>query len=248
MRTIKKLKDWKIRRFCGWKIERLISNLIICNLLIISFSYGIWGITQDISTRGAGNVGYTGFLTLPLYLTSQARNDAIATGSDDKFRTYGGYIQYGITDKFDVGLQGNSSVNSSIGVNLKYRAVKNLTTMVGFDYIMDEMMLAPFGILMTGSELGKNVSLYGGLKVFQWSNLRMQEIPVIKANKTGAIVYTGIHIFQKGGWRDSRLSSFPNGLYVELGYPINVDSKCITICLGLDGFLGLSFPRLQWSK
>ncbi len=217
-------------------------------LLSIESAFGIWGITQDISTRGAGNVGYTGFLTLPLYLTSQAKNDAILTGSDDKFRTYGGYIQYGITDKFDVGLQGNSSVNSSIGVNLKYRAVKNLTTMVGFDYIMDEMMLAPFGVLMTGVELGKNVSLYGGMKVFHWSNLRMQEFPLIKENKTGTMLYTGVHIFQKGGWKDQRLSSLPNGLYLELGYPVNIDSKCITICLGLDGFLGLSFPSLQWSN
>jgi hypothetical protein len=217
-------------------------------ILTFKFAYGIWGITQDISTRGAGNVGYTGFLTLPLYLTSQARNHADSFGLDDKFRTYGGYIQYGITDKVDVGLHGNSSVNSSIGVDFKYRAVPNLTSMVGFDYIMDEMMLAPFGILMTGSELGKNVSLYGGLKVFQWSNLKMQENPVIKANKTGAIIYSGIHIFQKGGWKDSRISSLPTGLYIELGYPINVDSKCITICFGLDGFLGLSFPRLQWSN
>jgi len=239
------MKDLKIKRFFSWKIERLICNLIICNLLIISFSYGIWGITQDISTRGAGNVGYTGFLTLPLYMDSMARNHAILTGSDDKFRTYGGYIQYGITDKFDVGLQGNSSVNSSIGVNFKYRAVKNLTTMVGFDYIMDEMMLAPFGILMTGSDLGKNVSLYGGIKVFHWSHMKMDAISSPK-NITGTMLYTGVHIFQKGGWKDQRLSSLPNGLYLELGYPVSVDSKCITICLGLDGFLGLSFPSLSW--
>ncbi len=233
-----------------FKFKKNYFPVLILALYLLSFkiTFGIWGITQDISTRGAGNVGYTGFLTLPLYLTSEARNDAIQTNSDEKFRTYGGYIQYGITDKIDIGLHGNSSVNSSIGLNLKYHAVKNLTTLVGFDYIMDQMMLAPFGVLMGGEELGKNISLYGGLKVFQWSNLRMQERPLIEENKTGAVIFTGIHIFQKSGWKDSRLSSLPTGLYVELGYPMNIDSKCITICLGLDGFLGLSFPRLQWSN
>jgi hypothetical protein len=215
-------------------------------ILTFEFAYGLWGISQDISTRGSGNVGYTGFLTLPLYLTSHARDSAIQTGSDDKFRTYGGYVQYGITDRVDVGLHGNSSVNSSIGVNLKYRAAKNLTTMVGFDYIMNELMLAPFGILMTGADISKNFSVYGGVKAFQWSNMIIQQYPQQKENTIGTVLYAGIHIFTKEGWKNQIMSSLPTGLYVELGYPVNVDSKCITICFGLDGFLGLSFPRLQW--
>jgi hypothetical protein len=239
MKTIRRLKDLKI--------ERLILYLIICNLVILKSAYGIWGLSQDLSTKGSGNVGYTGFLTLPLYLNSDARNDAIITGSDDKFRTYGGYIQYGITDQFDVGLQGNSSVNSSIGVNLKYRPAKYLTTMVGFDYIMNEMMLAPFGVLMTGAELSKNFSVYGGVKAFQWSNMIIEQLPQQqKENTFGTVIYAGLHIFRKEGWKNQVMSSLPTGLYIELGYPVNVDSKCITICLGLDGFLGLSFPNLQW--
>ncbi|MEO0077113.1 MAG: hypothetical protein ABIK19_05555, partial [candidate division WOR-3 bacterium] len=64
----------------------------------------------------------------------------------------------------------------------------------------------------------------------------------------GTILFTGLHIFRKEGWKDQRVASFlPLGLYVELGYPVNVDdAKCITICLGLDGFLGFSFPSIRW--
>jgi hypothetical protein len=236
-----------IRRLKDLKIERLIGNLVICNLLIVSFSYGIWGIGQDITTRGAGNFGYTGFLTLPLYLTTPARDSAILTGADEKFRTYGGYIQYGITDKLDVGLQGNSSINSSIGFNVKYRPTQYLATLVGLDYEMNELLLAPFGVLMGGKELSKYFSVYGGVKAFNWSKMKVQTNPESKKNVFGTVLFAGMHIYRKQGWGDnSIMSSMPTGLYVELGYPVSVDSKCITITLGLDGFLGLSLPGLQW--
>jgi hypothetical protein len=229
------------------KIERLIGNLTICNLLIISLTYGIWGIGQDITTRGAGNFGYTGFLTLPLYINTSARDNAIQTGANEKFRTYGGYIQYGITDKLDVGLHGNSSVNSSIGLDVKYRPTQYLATLIGFDYEMNELLLAPFGVLMGGKEVSKYFSVYGGVKAFNWTDMKVQEISPDKKNIFGTILFAGMHIYRKQGWGDnSLLSNMPTGLYVELGYPATVDSKCITITLGLDGFLGLSFPRLQW--
>jgi hypothetical protein len=236
-----------IRRFNNSKIERLILYLVICNLLIIKSVFGIWGISQDVSTRGAGNVGYTGFLTLPLYLSSNARDSAMSTGSDDKFRAYGGFIEYGITDQFDVGLHGNSSNNPSIGLNLKYRPTQYLATQVGFDYIMNELMLAPFGTLMGGTDITKNFALYGGVKVFNWSNMELQQYPLKKENTFGTVLFTGLHIYRKDGWKNKTVASvMPTGLYVELGYPVNIDSKAITITLGLDGFLGLSFPRLQW--
>jgi hypothetical protein len=215
-------------------------------LLIFNIAFGIWGISQDNSSKGAGNVGYAAYLTLPLYLNAQARDTALLYDADSKYRTYGGYIQYGITDRLDVGLHGNSSVNSSIGLNVKYRAADNLTALVGFDYIMDQLMLAPFGVLLGGVELGKNFSVYGGAKVFQWSNMYMQ-LDKPSENIFGTFLFSGVHIYSKAGWKNQTLASFlPSGLYVELGYPVNIDSKAITITLGLDGFLGLSFPSISW--
>ncbi|MCX7784866.1 MAG: hypothetical protein N2201_01350 [candidate division WOR-3 bacterium] len=233
------------RRFAN-RILRFILIFAFC-ILHFEFSYGIWGISQDISTRGTGNVGYTGFLTLPIYLTTQARDTALYYDSHTKFQTYGGYIQYGVTNNLDVGLHGNSSINSSIGINLKYRPIEYVATLVGFDYIMNEMLLAPFGTLMTGQNITRNFSMYGGIKVFHWSNMIVQESPQHKKDVLGTVLFIGMHIFRKEGWKDQKLlTSFPTGLYVELSYPVNVDNKCLTIVLGLDGFLGLSFPRIQW--
>jgi hypothetical protein len=180
-------------------------------------------------------------------LTTEARNEARKHQSNTKFQTYGGYIQYGVTDNLDIGLHGNSSINPSIGIHAKYRPAKKLATMVGFDYIMNEMVLAPFGTLMTGTDISKNVTVYGGVKAFQWSNMIIKETPRDSANTFGTILFAGVHIFRKEGWKNqSILSSLPTGLYIEVAYPVNVDSKCVAIVLGLDGFLGLSFPRLQW--
>lgn len=229
------------------RLNQIVIFIFTFCILIFNISYGIWGIGQDITTRGAGNFGYNGYLTLPLYITSEARDTAMYYGKDEKFRTYGGYIQYGITDKLDVGLHGNSSVNSSIGLNVKYRPTKYLATLVGFDYEMNEMLLAPFGVLMSGQEMSKYFSMYGGVKVFHWSDMKVQNVAPDKKNVFGSVLFAGMHIYRKEGWGDNRLmSSMPTGLYIELGYPVSVDSKCITITLGLDGFLGLSFPRLQW--
>lgn len=215
--------------------------------LISNVAYGIWGISQDVWTQGAGNVGYTGYLTLPLYLSSSARDSAVNIDADAKYKTYGGYIQYGINDNLDVGLHGNSSVNSSIGVNLKYRVVDNLTALVGFDYIMKEMMLAPFGAIIGGVNISNNFSVYGGVKTFQWSKLYLTQS--LKKDMFGTVIFSGIHIYRKDGWKDRRVASFlPLGLYLELGYPvIKNESQVITMTIGLDGFLGLSFPRLQWN-
>ncbi|MBS4015154.1 MAG: hypothetical protein KGZ86_01775 [Candidatus Latescibacteria bacterium] len=223
--------------------KQIVVTFILC-LLSFNLSYGLWSICQDNVTQGAGNVGYIGYLSLPLYLTGAAREEAVADGTHYKYRTYGGYIQYGITDQIDVGLHGNYSDNSSIGLNVKYQAVDNLTALVGFDYILDQMMLAPFGTLIGGVEIGKNFSVYGGGKLFNWPNM-LGRIDTLK--EFGTVIFTGLHIYRKEGWKDQRAASFlPMGLYVELGYPVNIDSKAITITLGLDGFLGLSFPRLQW--
>ncbi len=233
-------------RLVTFRILHFILIFAFC-LLPFEFAYGIWGISQDISTRGAGNFGYTGFLTLPIYLTTQARDSALHHYSHTKFQTYGGYIQYGMTNKLDVGLHGNSSINSSIGINLKYRPFDYFATFVGFDYIMNEMLLAPFGTIMTGTDITRNFSVYGGIKAFNWSNMIVQESPQQKKDIFGTILFAGAHIFRKEGWKDQKiLSSFPTGLYVELAYPVNVDNRCLIIVLGLDGFLGLSFPRLQW--
>ncbi len=221
--------------------------VLVLGILVFSLSYGIWGISQDVSTRGQGNVGYTGFLTLPLYLTTQARDTALKYYMHTKFQTYGGYIQYGMANNLDVGLHGNSSINSSIGINLKFRPFEYLATLIGFDYIMNEMLLAPFGAIMTGTDITKYFSMYGGLKAFNWSNMILQESPQQKKDVFGTIIFLGAHLFRKEGWKDQKiLSSFPTGLYFELAYPVNIDNQCLTIVLGLDGFFGLSFPRIQW--
>lgn len=242
----------KINRMSKIKYQndklKIKTNIVACIfafcILFFNVSYGVWGISQDVLTQGAGNVSYTGYLTLPLYLTAQSRDTAVRYDADNKYKTYGGYIQYGITDRLDVGLHGNSSVNSSIGINLKYRAVDNLTTLIGFDYIMKEMMLAPFGTLIGGTGIGKNFSVYGGVKAFNWSNMYIRQDST--TNVFGMVLFAGLHIFRKDGWKDKRVASFlPLGLYLELSYPVNIDTKAITITLGLDGFLGLSFPRLQ---
>ncbi len=212
--------------------------LIIGFLCLVSnIAFGLWSISQDKQTQGAGNVGYTGFVSLPLYLTTSARDNAIRNNGDEKYRTYGSYIQYGITDQLDVGLHGNSSVNASIGVNIKYRAVD----------IMSELMLSPFGTLIGGVDLSKNFSVYGGVKAFNWSNMYLNQ--QTRKNVFGSTVFAGLHIYRKDGWNDRRVASFlPLGLYLELGYPmIKSESQVITLTLGLDGFLGLSFPRLQWN-
>lgn len=227
------------------KYRHIVAFVFIVCILVFNNAKGIWGICQDMSSKGNGNVSYSAYLTLPLYLQSQARDSAIYYNADSKYRTYGGYIQYGISKNFDVGLHGNSSVNSSVGLNLKYQATNNWAVILGCDYVINELMLSPFGTMIGGYELSRNFSIYGGAKVFRWPNMYLQTNT--KRDILAAQLFSGVHIYSKSGWKNQRLASFlPGGLYVELGHPLNVDKQVLTITLGLDGFLGISFPRLIW--
>ncbi|MEO0132440.1 MAG: hypothetical protein ABIK73_05890 [candidate division WOR-3 bacterium] len=217
-----------------------------CTVILITSgffnAYGIWAFLQEPETQGAGNVNYSGFITLPLYLTTEARNDALQVDGDRKYKVYGGSIRYGISKDLDFIVWGNYSVNSSIGIGLKYRFAKHLASSLGLDYILDRMVLAPSGTIVTGIPLSKNFSFYSGFKGFYWQEFYINNGR--QENHFDVVLLSGIHIFRHGGFRDLRFLSFlPLGIYLELGYPVNLNEKAFTISLGLDGFLGFSLPR-----
>ncbi|MCS7258834.1 MAG: hypothetical protein NZ601_05690 [candidate division WOR-3 bacterium] len=218
---------------------------IIIGLIILGFSktYGIWSLLQDTETQGAGNVNYSGYITLPLYLTTYARDEAIRNAGDRKYKVYGGAIRYGINKNFDFSINGNYSINSSIGIGLKYRIEKHFATICGIDYILNEMVLSPSGAVIATLPLNKNFSLYGGLKAFYWQNFYVNQTD--RRDHFDLVLSGGLHIFRKEGFRDIRVLSFlPLGVYLELGYPINLGENALTVSLGLDGFLGFSLPKI----
>jgi hypothetical protein len=230
--------------------------IVALHFLLISQAYSIWAVSQDASTRGKGNVNYVGYLTVPVYFSGSARNNAINRKEHTKFQTVGGHLQFGVTDNLDVGIHGNTSINSSIGLHLKFSTSGGpgtgsynrlgLATIVGFDYVFNELLLAPFGVLMLGKKTKDFLSFYGGVKAFYWPNMTLQETPRDTANVFGFVPFLGVKVYKPNGWEKGKIySSLPTGIYFELAYPASIESKGLVIVLGLEGILGVSLRSLS---
>jgi hypothetical protein len=230
--------------------------LLIFSVILNSPLYSEWALSQDGSTRGLGNVSYVGYLSVPVYFSGYARDSAIAKKGHIKFQTVGGHLQLGISDYFDVGIHGNQSNNSSIGLHLKYSTIGapntstnsyfGLSGIFGFDYVFNELQLAPFGILMFGKKATNFLNLYGGFRGFYWPKMVVQENPEKKDNIWGTVPFLGLKVYKPNGWQKGKIySSMPTGIYFELAYPANVESKGLVIVIGVEGILGVSLRNLQ---
>uniref|UniRef100_A0A7C6AAR4 Uncharacterized protein n=1 Tax=candidate division WOR-3 bacterium TaxID=2052148 RepID=A0A7C6AAR4_UNCW3 len=224
-------------------------------LLFFSYAYSQWALSQDARSRGVGNVSYVGYLTVPVYFSGSARDSAIAHKSHAKFQTVGGYLQFGIAENMDVGIHGNTSNNSSIGLHLKFSTIGGpnklsynqfgLATLLGFDYVFNELLLAPFGVLMVGQKTTNFLNLYAGLKGFHWPNMIIQENPKEIKNVFGLVPFLGMKVYKPQGWEKGKIySSLPTGIYFELAYPANIESKGMVIVIGVEGILGVSLRNL----
>lgn len=230
--------------------------LLIFGVIAVSQSFSQWALSQDASTRGLGNVSYVGYITVPVYFSGSVRDSAIAHEAHTKFQTAGGHLQLGVSKNFDVGIHGNTSNNSSIGLHLKFSTIGGpnkasysqfgIATLVGFDYVFNELQLAPFGVLMIGKKAMGFLNLYGGLRGFYWSKMIMQENPEKKENVFGLVPFLGLKIYKPNGWEKGKIySSIPTGIYFEIAYPANIESKGLVIVLGVEGILGVSLRSLE---
>ncbi len=230
--------------------------LIIFGVVSNSLLYSQWALSQDASTRGLGNVSYVGYISVPVYFSNSARDSSIENRGHIKFQTKGGHLQLGISNYFDVGIHGNQSNNSSIGLHLKYSAIGapntitnrnfGLSGIFGFDYVFNELQLAPFGVLMLGKKVANFLNLYGGFRGFYWPKMIIQENPGKKDNVWGAVPFLGMKVYKPNGWEKGKIySSMPTGIYFELAYPANIESKELVIVIGIEGILGVSLRNLQ---
>jgi hypothetical protein len=229
---------------------------IVIIAISVTQSFSQWALSQDASSRGMGNVSYVGYISVPVYFSNLTRDSAIARKEHTKFQTAGGHLQLGISDYFDVGIHGNTSNNSSIGLHLKYSTIGGpnlpskkqfgLATIIGFDYVFNELQLAPFGVLMLGKKATEYLNFYGGLRGFYWSNMIIQENPEKKDNIMGLVPFLGLKVYKPNGWEKGKIySSIPTGIYFELAYPANIETKSLVIVLGIEGILGVSLRSLE---
>lgn len=235
-----------------------ISGYLLLALPSLFFTpvYSQWALSQDASTRGAGNVSYVAYISVPVYFSNSARDSAVAKKEHTKFQTVGGHLQLGVSNYFDVGIHGNQSNNSSIGLHLKYSTIGGPATstynhfglagLFGFDYVFNELQLAPFGVMMIGKKVANFLNLYGGLRGFHWPNMIIRQNPETRENIFGLVPFLGMKVYKPNGWEKGKIySSLPTGIYFELAYPANIESKGIVIIIGVEGILGVSLRNLQ---
>ncbi len=232
-------------------IRRGFFYVLSCGILLGIISSGcFFGTFQTAETVGAGNVGSAVYVTVPTYAYSDSTMEDIIESM-----SAGGFFQIGATDNFDVGLFFGTA---GIGAQGKFRFTPggktskrktssrklsrgrrnvsrnynpfDVAAIVSLNYDLWRGGFVPKGDLIGSFRFGEYFSLYGGGEIFYAPKLTDTELNKF-ANRE---IFVGFNV-RRGEKVSPELDWIPNSLFVEFGYPLDVEKKTFMFGIGIGG-------------
>lgn len=217
------------------------------------FSSGcFFGTFQTAETVGAGNVASTAYVMIPTYAYTDSTMEDFAENM-----SAGGFFQMGATDNFDVGLffgtagigaqgklrltPGSSTKSRRTGTSSRSRPSRRVrkTTMNPFQvaaiasvtYNIWKGGLVPKGDLVASVRFGQYFSLYGGGQIFYAQKLYDNDVTAKYVNKQ---LFAGFNV-QRSEDISRQLEWIPTSLYIEFGYPLDLEKRTAMFGIGIGG-------------
>jgi|GEM_PF-2837216 len=233
------------------KIKKRFAIAVGCGVLFVIVSSGcFFGTFQTGETLGAGNVGSTAYVTVPTYAYSDSTMEDILASM-----SAGGFFQIGATDNFDAGLFfGTAGIGAQAklrftpgGKTLKRkssgrthsggrRSAKrsynpfDAAAIVSLNYDLWHGGLVPKADLVGSFRFGEYFSLYGGGEIFY-----APKLTDIELNKfVNREIFMGFNV-RRGDNISPGLDWIPNSLFIEFGYPLDVEKKTFMFGIGIGG-------------
>jgi hypothetical protein len=228
--------------------------LLSCFPTLLLISSGcFFGTFQTAETVGAGNVSSTAYVMIPTYAYTDTTMEDFAENM-----SAGGFFQIGATDNFDVGLflgtagigaQGKfrftpgstgksrtsrktrSSRTSSRRRRTSYATPFNAAAIVSATYNIWRGGIVPKGDLVASIRFGEYFSLYGGGQIFYAPKMYDTEVTEKYVNRQ---LFAGFNV-QRGEDIAPQLQWIPTSLYIEFGYPLDLEKKTAMFGIGIGG-------------
>lgn len=209
-----------------------------------------FGTFQTAETVGAGNVSSTAYVMIPTYAFTDTTMEDFAENLSG-----GGFFQIGATDNFDIGLffgtagigaQGKLRLTpGSTGSTKKPRRTRSLprrrrkTTVTPFHaaaivsatYNIWKGGLVPKGDLVASIRFSEFFSLYGGGQIFYAPKLYDTDVTARYVNRQ---LFGGFAV-QRSEDISKQLEWIPTALYIEFGYPLDLEKRTAMFGIGIGG-------------
>jgi hypothetical protein len=227
-----------------------LSCLFVLSLLASGCFFGTF---QTAETVGAGNVSSTAYVMIPTYAYSDTTMEDFAENM-----SAGGFFQIGATDRFDVGLFfGTAGIGAQGKLRLtpgstakEKRTVRKTRTrssrrkrrkttvnpfhaaaIVSATYNIWKGGLVPKGDLVASIRFGEYVALYGGGQIFYAPKLYDTDVSAKYVNRQ---IFAGFNV-ERGEDISKQLEWIPTALYIEFGYPLDLEKKTAMFGIGIGG-------------
>ena len=220
--------------------------LLLCILLDGCF----FGTFQTAETLGAGNVGSTAYVMVPTYAFSDSTMEDIAENM-----SAGGFFQIGATDNFDIGLflgtagigaQGKLRLTPGRRTSKRRKSSRSRSTgrrskrssnnpfdaaaIFSINYNLWRGGLIPKGDLVGSIRFGEYFSIYGGGQIFYAPKITETEL----INYVNRQLFFGFNV-RRGEKVNPAMDWIPSSLYIEFGYPFDLEERAFLFGLGIGG-------------
>ncbi len=221
-------------------------------LMISIFSSGcFFGTFQTAETVGAGNVASAAYVMIPTYAYTDSTMEDFAENM-----SAGGFFQMGATDRFDVGLfLGTAGIGAQAKLRLtpgstgksrkvsrrptrSARRTRKTTTnpfhvaaIVSATYNLWKGGLVPKGDLVASMRFNEYFSIYGGGQIFYAPKMYDIDVTEKYVNRQ---FFGGFNI-QRSEDISEQLQWIPTSLYIEFGYPLDIEKKTAMFGIGIGG-------------
>jgi hypothetical protein len=225
---------------------------LCCLFVLCLLSSGcFFGTFQTAETVGAGNVNSTAYVMIPTYAYTDTTMEDFAENMSG-----GGFFQIGATDNFDVGLflgtagigaqgklrftPGSTSKSKKTGRTKSRSSSRRRKTttnpfhaagIVSVTYNIWKGGLVPKGDLVASIRFGEYFSLYGGGQVFYAPKMYDSDVTEKYVNRQ---LFGGFNI-QRSEDISKELEWIPTSLFIEFGYPLDLEKKTAMFGIGIGG-------------
>ncbi len=235
------MKRWGVKYLC----------YLCCLIVLSALPNGcFFGTFQTAETLGAGNVGSTAYVMIPTYAFSDTTMEDIAENM-----SAGGFFQIGATDNFDLGLfLGTAGIGAqgklrlTPGSTLKRQKGRtssrsgrrrkkssynpfNVAAILSVTYNIWKGGLVPKGDLVASMRFGEFLSIYGGGQIFYAPKMYDTDVTQKYVNRQ---LFGGFNV-QRSETVAQELSWIPTSLYIEFGYPLDLEKKAFMFGFGIGG-------------
>ena len=211
-----------------------------------------FGAFQTAETLGAGNVGSAAYIMIPTYAYSDSTFQDIVDNM-----SVGGFFQIGATDNFDVGLSfGSAGIGASGKLRLtpshhksqrprktrssssrrhrkshSYYNPFDIAVLGNVNYDLWHGGLVPKADLIGSIRMGEYFSLYGGGEIFYAPKITELKVTKRYVNKQ---IFLGLNV-RRSEQTAPGLEWIPTSLYIEFGYPLDIEKKTFMFGIGIGG-------------